>query len=71
VLGVNRNTVQRALRDLRDEGILGFRRGRGVTVTGTAIKQSAVLMKAREFIRVARRHGYRRGELIEVIEMLT
>jgi GntR family transcriptional regulator len=71
VLGVNRNTVLRALRDLRDEGILEFRRGRGVTVTGTGIKQSAVLTKAREFVRVARRHGYRREELIQMIETLT
>src|SRR6202035_1721224 len=57
VLKVNTNTVFRALRLLRDEGLLEFRRGRGITVTGVAPKRSPVIVSARELLRVARRHG--------------
>ena len=67
VLGVNRNTVLRALRDLRDEGLLEFRRGRGVTVTGEAPRQSAVLNKARELVQLARHHGYRPDEILAMV----
>jgi GntR family transcriptional regulator len=70
VLGVNRNTVLRSLRMLRDEGLLEFRRGRGVTVAGTP-QQGAVLTRARELLEFARRHGYRREELIELMETLS
>lgn len=69
ILGVNRNTVLRALRDLRDEGLLDFRRGRGVTVTGTP-PQGAVHRHARELVELARRHGYRRDELLALIANL-
>lgn len=68
-LGVNTNTVLRSLRVLRDEGLLEFRRGRGVTVAGTP-ERTAVLDKAHELIEVARRHGYRRDELVRMIESL-
>ena len=68
-LGVNTNTVLRSLRVLRDEGLLEFRRGRGVTVAGTP-ERTAVLDKARELVEVARRHGYRRDELVRMIESL-
>jgi GntR family transcriptional regulator len=66
ILGVNRNTVLRALRDLRDEGLLEFRRGRGVTVSGTP-PQGAVHRLAGELVEVAREHGYRREELLALI----
>src|SRR5438128_12547610 len=58
VLGVNTNTVLRALRILREEGLLEFRRGRGVTVAATP-ERGAVVGRARELVRFARQHGYR------------
>jgi GntR family transcriptional regulator len=67
VLGVNTNTVLRALRDLRDEGLLEFRRGRGITVSATP-EHGAVVEQARDLVEVARKHGYRLDELIEVIQ---
>ena len=67
VLGVNANTVLRALRELRDEGLLEFRRGRGVTVAGTP-ERGALVARARELVRFARQHGYRVDELIRIIE---
>jgi GntR family transcriptional regulator len=67
VIGVNRNTVLRALRALRDEGLLEFRRGRGITVAGTP-EQGAVVTRAKELVRFARRHGYEPSELARMIE---
>jgi len=70
VLGVNTNTVYRALRLLRDEGLLEFRRGHGVTVAGT-LERGAVVARARELVRFARAQGFRRDELIRIIEGLS
>lgn len=70
VLGVNANTVFRALRLLRDDGLLEFRRGRGVTVTGAATDRGAVLSRARDLLQFAQRQGYHRDELIKMIENL-
>ncbi|HVB06838.1 MAG TPA: GntR family transcriptional regulator [Acidimicrobiales bacterium] len=70
VLGVNTNTVLRALRMLREEGVLEFQRGRGITVAGRAQEKSVVLAKARELVQLARLQGYRREELIRLIEGL-
>ena len=58
-----------ALRLLRDEGLLEFRRRRGITVAGTS-ERGAVLARARELVAFARRQGYRRKELIQIIETL-
>jgi GntR family transcriptional regulator len=70
VLGVNANTVLRALRLLRDEGLLEFRRGRGISVAGTP-ERGAVVNKARELVEFARHHGYGRDELIQIIDGVT
>jgi len=67
ILGVNTNTVLRALRLLRDEGLLEFRRGLGISVSGTP-ERGAVIQKARELVEYARRHGYRTDELIQIIQ---
>lgn len=69
VLGVNTNTVLRALRQLRQEGLLEFRRGHGVRVAGSP-ERGAVLEKTMELIQFARHQGYRREELIDLIQTL-
>ena len=69
VLGANTNTVLRASRDLRDKGLLEFRRGRGITVSGTP-GRGAVVTRAREFIAFARQHGYTRDEIAHLFEEL-
>jgi GntR family transcriptional regulator len=67
VLAVNTNTVLRALRMLRNEGLLEFRRGRGITVAGTP-ERGAVVTRARDLVDFARRNGYGLDELVEIIE---
>lgn len=67
ILGVNTNTVLRALRLLRDEGLLEFRRGRGISVVGTP-ERGDVIRQARDLVLYARRHGFRIDELIDIIQ---
>jgi GntR family transcriptional regulator len=69
VLGVNRNTVLRALRMLRDEGLLDMRRGRPITVMGSA-GMGTLTTKALELIDLARHQGYQRDELVALIYRL-
>ena len=69
VIGVNKNTVLRALRALRDEGLLEFRRGRGISVAGTR-SESEVLARAKELVDFARERGYPREELVRIIDRM-
>jgi|SRR5208282_5236320 len=71
VLGVNANTVFRALRTLRDEDLVEFRRGRGVTITGVAPHRSAIIAKARELVALGRRYGYPPEQLAQIIRQVT
>ncbi|MFZ0249988.1 MAG: GntR family transcriptional regulator [Acidimicrobiales bacterium] len=69
VLGVNTNTVLRALRVLRDEGLLELGRGRAIVVAGTP-ERSAVMVRLKDFLEFARSQGYRRDEVLAMMESL-
>ena len=67
VRGVNHNTMFRALRHLRDEGLLEFQRGRGITVVGDAPGLSEVVARCRELLGFSRRLGYQKAELLKIL----
>jgi GntR family transcriptional regulator len=69
VMGANTNTVLRAMRLLRDEGLLEFRRGHAIHVAGTP-QRSTLFASAAELLRYARYNGYGRDELVEIIQSL-
>ncbi len=66
VMGVNTNTVLRALRALRDEGLLEMRPRRGISVVGTPA-ESELRTKVAELVQLARRRGYTRTDLQRMI----
>lgn len=66
VMGVNTNTVLRALRALRDEGLVEMRPRRGITVAGTPA-ESELRAKVAELLQMARRRGCTRAELLRMI----
>jgi GntR family transcriptional regulator len=68
-LGVNTNTVLRALRVLRDEGVIEMGRGRSIRVTGRP-DRGVVAMKMKELLEVARQHGYRKEDLVVMLEKI-
>ena len=69
VMRVNTNTVLRALRLLRDEGLLELRPGHGIRVSGTP-QRGALLAKAIELVQLSRESGYNRAELLDIIQQL-
>ena len=67
IMHVNTNTVLRALRLLRDEGLIELRQGHGIRVTGTPAS-STVRAKVAELVQLGSRHGYTRTELARMIQ---
>ena len=67
VLGVDTNTVLRALRLLRDQGLLEVGRGRAIRVVGTP-ERAEVLEAIGALIELGMRNGYRRSELAGLLE---
>lgn len=70
-LGVDRNTVLAAYRLLRSEGVLEFRRGRGVRVARADRPAEPVLDAARRLVEIGRQHGVRRDALLDLLKELT
>ena len=66
VMGVNTNTVLRALRALRDEGLLEMRPRRGTRIIGTPA-ESQLRGKVAELVQLARQQGYTRADLNQMI----
>jgi GntR family transcriptional regulator len=69
-LGVNRNTVLSALRQLRDEGVLEFRRGRGVRAAAEPASRALLTQAARHLLQLGYEHGYTRAEMVRLLEEL-
>jgi len=69
ILGVNTNTVLRALRVLRDEGLLEMGRGRAIKVAGSP-DRGALVQKMNDLIQFGRQRGYKRDELVAMLQQL-
>ncbi|MFN8122570.1 MAG: GntR family transcriptional regulator [Thermoleophilia bacterium] len=66
-LSVDRNTVLAAYRQLRDEGVLEFRRGRGARLAATGPELASVAEAARALIAAGRAQGLGTADLIRLI----
>ena len=69
VLGVNKNTVIRAMHQLRDDGLLDFTRGRGIRVVGTP-QRSALLARISQLLEYARSEGYRVDDVVSLMRSI-
>lgn len=70
VLDVSPNTVLHAYRSLREEGVLEFRRGRGVRVSADAAVLGPVVEAARQLLALGRANGYGSSALAALLAEL-
>ena len=66
-LDVNLHTVLRAYQELRAEGLIELRRGRGAVVLASGRGASQLAAMVEELIAQAERLGVSRGELVRMI----
>ena len=67
VLGVNLHTVLRGYQELRDEGVVELRRGRGAMVTDAAPRIAGPTAALRAFVAEARRAGLTAAEAAAMV----
>lgn len=67
-LEVNMHTVLRAYADLRDEGVIELRRGRGAVVVAAPATPDEVTVAVRELLAVARCHGIPLSDLHRALD---
>lgn len=67
-LGVNLHTVLRGYQELRDEGVVDLRRGRGAVVSARAAALAGPLQALGTYIEAARRAGLSATEAAELVK---
>ncbi len=67
-LSVNVHTVLRAYAQLRDEGLVEMRRGRGVIVLGASDGRASLIELVVQLVTEARHLGLGRRELLALVE---
>lgn len=67
-LGVNLHTVLRGYQQLRDEGLIELRRGRGAVVSAGAATLAGPLQALGDYIEAARRAGLSAAEAAALVE---
>jgi len=67
-LDVNMHTVLRAYKDLREEGVIELRRGRGAIVRQGSSRSAAAHRLVSDLVAEAGRQGLSEGEIIEMLK---